>query len=385
MDILYIQVLFRTFINMFIIHIITSTDVGGAEKSLLRLVTEFDRRGVSQLVISLKRPGVIAKSILGLGVPVLSFRADFFNIINIFYKVSKDQNSIIQSWMYHSDFIGSIFSVFFRIKIVWNIRQTSFSIGDPLLTKVIMKLCACLSSFIPERVICVANSAAVNHIRCGYSKKKIVIIPNGYEIKDFIPLNKVDSLRSSLNVTKENILVGIVGRFHVAKDIVTFVSMAKELLRNDKKFVFIMIGMGFDQNNLRLLSLLDEMNVTNSFRLVGIQENTNEYYSIMNIFCLTSVTEGFPNVLVEAMLNGVPVFSTKCGDAHIILNNDQFLSEIRDYKSLANKIISFIQKSKEEQLSLIKSNREIAIERYSISAVTNVYLELYNRVLLCVD
>lgn len=370
---------------MFIIHIITSTDVGGAEKSLLRLVTEFDRRGVSQLVISLKMPGVVARSILGLGVPVLSFRADFFNIIKTFCKVSKDQNSVIQSWMYHSDFIGSIFSVIFRIKVVWNIRQTSFSIGDPLLTKVIMKLCAYLSSFIPEKVICVANSAAENHIRFGYSKKKIVIIPNGYEIEDFMLLTKVISLRSSLNVTKENILVGIVGRFHASKDIVTFVSMAKELLRNDKKFVFIMIGMGFDKNNLRLLSLLDEMNVTNSFRLVGIQENTNEYYSIMNIFCLTSVTEGFPNVLVEAMLNSVPVFSTKCGDARVILNNDQFLCDIRDYKSLANKIISFIQKSKEEQLGLIKSNREIAIERYSISAVANVYLELYNRIFLCVE
>ncbi len=374
---------------MTILHIITSTDIGGAEMSLFRLVNEFKKKEIfNQYVISIKKNGVIADRILKLGIPVYSIRNDFLLIIKLLFLLNKDKkNSIIQSWLYHADLLASFISLIFRIKVIWNIRQTRFSKSDSNLTWLVMKLCSYLSYIVPTYIVCVAKSAADEHINKGYCGSKIKIIHNGFQIDDFqIYDQKNVVLKSKLNIDFSTTIVGFVGRFHPIKDYITFINTANDLITNSSKsFTFLMIGKDFDDNNTLLTNILKRNNLTNYFKLIGNQNDVIPYYSIMDVFCLTSLSEGFPNVLVEAILMEVPVFSTRCGDAEFIIKNNKFLVDFENHKMLSNKILEYLDKASEIKKIVTLENKKHIINNFSMDVIFNKYLFLYKKSLKCVD
>jgi glycosyltransferase involved in cell wall biosynthesis len=370
---------------MTIIHIITSTDVGGAETSLYRLISEFKKKEINQFVISLKRKGLIANKILSIGVPVYSLKNNFTTILKAFWYLRFKRNVIIQSWLYHADLFGSLISLIFRFKIIWNIRQTNFTNSDPVLTKTIMKLCVLLSYFIPSSIICVSYSALNQHKKFGYCKRKLRIISNGYLIENYNKTTDLCELRNLLSINRDNIVIGFVARYHPVKDYITFILLAEELLKINNKFIFLMVGNGFDLSNAQLLFLLKNKGILDAFRLVGLQNDTKNYYSLMDIFCLTSIEEGFPNVLVEAILYDIPVFSTKCGDSEIIIKNDNYLVGLKDFKSMSKKIMNHLNLSFEEKDILSATNKKNIIDKYSMSIIFNEYMSLYKNTLLCVE
>jgi glycosyltransferase involved in cell wall biosynthesis len=374
---------------MTILHIITSTDIGGAEMSLFRLVNEFKKKGIfKQYVISIKKNGIIADRIIKLGIPVYSIRNDLLLIIKLLFILKKDKkNSIIQSWLYHADLLASIIALFFRIKVIWNIRQTKFTKSDSKLTWLVMKLCSYLSYIVPTYIVCVAKSASEEHIKKGYCGRKINIIQNGFIIDDFqINEPQKNDLKSKLNIDFSTTIVGFVGRFHPIKDYLTFINTAKDLITNSSKsFTFLMIGKDFDENNKLLISILKSNNLTNYFKLIGNQNDVIPYYSIMDVFCLTSLSEGFPNVLVEAILMEVPVFSTRCGDAEFIIKNNKFLFDFENHKMLSKKIIDYIDKANEIKKIETLENKKHIINNFSMDVIFDKYLVLYKKSLKCVD
>jgi glycosyltransferase involved in cell wall biosynthesis len=94
----------------------------------------------------------------------------------------------------------------------------------------------------------------------------------------------------------------------------------------------------------------------------------------MDIFCLHSKTEGFPNVLGEAMAIGTLVTALDVGDSKYLLNNEKFIAQDKiEILSILEDILSSIKDFSE----VITENKERILKEFPLSRIVVLYEEIY--------
>jgi glycosyltransferase involved in cell wall biosynthesis len=115
----------------------------------------------------------------------------------------------------------------------------------------------------------------------------------------------------------------------------------------------------------------------NQIILLNQKNDINKYYSIFDLFTLCSVSEGFPNVLGEAMSCELCCISTNVGEASALLQDEGFIIPVDDLDALVSKITNCI-----ENLEITKNMGILArnkiIKSYSLQNTVNQYTKLYN-------
>jgi glycosyltransferase involved in cell wall biosynthesis len=363
-----------------IVHIISSLKVGGAEMMLKKLLLTRQQNGFDDAVICLTSKGKVGDDLSNSGLKVyylnmsiLNFPVALFNL----FKLTKSLNTrVIQTWLYHADFFGSLVSVVYRIPIIWNIRQTQFS-SKKSFTYLLMKLCAKLSFFIPRYVICAAENSRKSHINYGYDANKMLVIHNGFDVQTAIL--KQTTVTDGLHLKKTNFLVGIVGRYHFDKDYASFVKASYHVLQVFPNTDFIMVGRELNSGNNELLDLINKFSVINRFRLHGESDQLQHIYPELDVFVLSSINEGFPNVIGEAMMYGIPCVSTDVGDTEFIIGDTGIVTPKGDPAQLSNAICQILALSETERNRLGEKARERIIQNFSIATTVSKYSILYER------
>jgi len=372
---------------MKILHIIIGLNVGGAEIMLKRLVqASLGSKGLANEVVSLTQLGVIGIQLesMGVRVTVLNIKSifsapyAFFKLVKI---IKNSKPSIVQTWMYHADLLGGLASFFAGNRnIVWNIRGSSIPQQSLSLTGVLTKLCAILSYRLPKKIICCAEAARSSHVIKGYTQSKMVVINNGYDMGDYHAREVRETGRLNLGISEDTIVIGIVGRFDVLKDYNNFISAANELLEEFSDIKFLMVGKGLDNENHELTKMVKNDNTLDSFLLMGERNNVNKYLAVMDIYCMSSSKEGFPNVVCEAMAMQIPCVVTNAGDAKNIVGDTGIVVPIKDSSALALGLKTMISYNVEKKLKLGKLARERISRNYSIEKALNQYEELYREI-----
>lgn len=304
-------------------HIIVGLNVGGAELMLRRLIASHQKMAEYQHeVISLTDIGKIGQDLQcqGITVHALGMRNPldiFFTFVRLRKLLAVSRPDIVQTWMYHADFLGGLAARSLGIRrIIWGIRTTEIRAGGSRITRVIRKLCALLSSSVPSKIVCAANAARRVHEGVGYAPDKMLVIPNGFCMDALVASpEQVEIIRQQAGLTAGLRLVGSVGRFNVVKDQKNFVQAAGLLLSRHRNLRFLMVGRDLDKNNTQLIQWISETGSPESFILLGERSDVPACLAAMDIFCLHSRTEGFPNVVGEAMAMGKPCVVTDVGDA----------------------------------------------------------------------
>ena len=196
---------------------------------------------------------------------------------------------------------------------------------------------------------------------------KSVYIPNGYNFDTFTP-------RSFNN---SNLVIGAAGRFHDAKDYSTLFLAAKLLKDKGVAFELRICGRGMTFNNKELVALINVAGLDIAgVHLLGEVTDMTAFYNQVDIFVLSSKTEGFPNVLAESAAQGCAVFSTNVGDAPYIINNDEHIVAVKDSLALSECIYVFTQKSYEAQQSIAASTRQHVRDNFAIATIAKRFSEL---------
>jgi len=120
--------------NLKIVHIITSLDVGGCEKVLFNLLSFDKSQKTRTLVISLNLKGYYRKKLIESGFEVLSLNLKEKKFLSIFLFIKSIINfkpDIIQGWMYHGNLFALFakFLLFKKTNLFWNIRQTLYDVN----------------------------------------------------------------------------------------------------------------------------------------------------------------------------------------------------------------------------------------------------------------
>jgi glycosyltransferase involved in cell wall biosynthesis len=374
-----------------VLHVIISLNVGGTELMLKRLIAlHINNPRYSHTVVSLRDIGVVGQQLRDLGVEVVTLGLNsVFQLPQVFFRLVKliryQHPDIVQTWMYHADLIGGLAARLAGCrKVIWGIRNTDLFPGSGVsqTTGWIMKLCAILSGFVPHTILCVGNRAKTVHADAGYTLSKMTVISNGFDVETYKPdLGIRHRIRQSLNVPSDTLIIGSIGRFNEYKDHRGFVLALANLASVDSKICFLLVGRDVGSNNVTLMRWIEETGHADRFRLLGERSDVSAILTAMDIFCLHSKSEGFPNVLGEAMCVGLPSVVTDVGDAGLLLGDAGLVVPPQDTESLTEGLLTLVQCTSETRASLGNIARERIKENYSIEGVKRQYEDLYQKVM----
>lgn len=325
------------------------TGFGGAERMLARLLLAKPELNDKRIVVVLRNTDILGKQLRSSGFTVHELgMKSYGDIPRIFFQLIKIIRSfhpdIVQTWMYHADFLGGLAARITGYKnIIWGIRRTSVSFSDNGGTWIVMKLCALLSRWLPKKIISVAEAGRQAHIKAGYDASRIRVIPNGFDFSNLIATeDQRNALRNECKVLEDELLIGCLGRFHHAKGQDIFVKSAAIVAKNNPKARFLMVGENCDAHNFKLNSWINEHNLQDNFVLLGERLDVPACLAAMDIFCMPSRTEGFPNSLGEAMALGLPCVATEVGDTKFLVGDTAVLVPAHDKEALAQGLLNVI-------------------------------------------
>lgn len=372
--------------NKKIVHVIIGLHIGGAELMLKRLVLSSNKKEEFQhIVISLMDLGVIGPDLQKQGVEVyslgmrsaLSIPKIFLRLRQLLKKLNPD---VVQTWMYHADFLGGLAAKSIGVKnIIWGIRTTDVSQGSSKITVHLSKLCAKLSYHVPTTIVCAAHVAKDYHVGIGYDESKMTVIANGYEI-DALTATDADGLdiRQQHGISADDIVIGSVGRFNPVKNQKLFVDVAAILVKDYPNIKFMMVGRDNTAENKELLSWIEDYGLTDNFRLLGERGDVPKCLKAMDVFCLHSKTEGFPNVVVEAILLNVFTIATDVGEVARLIPEEQIVSvDKNDYSTKLQHVLSSECFRDKEKLNALK---ESSIAKYSIANIVLEHESIYEKI-----
>lgn len=331
---------------MKVVHIITGLNDGGAEGVLFRLCLNSTNN--RHIVISLMDKGKYGPLLEDAGVSVHCLgmnpgRPSIKRFLKLVSLIRSEEPDAVQTWMYHADLLGGLAAKFAGVrKIVWGIRHSTLEKGKAKKSTIaIARLCAVLSRFVPEKIVCCADKALSVHRDVGYAARKLLVIPNGYDLSKFMVDEQSGSqVRASLGISPETFLLGKVGRYDPFKDHDNLLSALYELQVSGIDFKCLLVGRGLTTENSELIARINELRLTDRVILAGQRTDIPAVMNALDLHVLSSSSEGFPNVLAEAMACGTPAVSTDVGDAGEIVGDPALLCPPRNPKALSELMLA---------------------------------------------
>ena len=356
---------------------------------LYKLLSRMNADEFDSEVISLTDAGPVADKIKMLGVPVHALgmkrgKPHPVAMIKLSSLLRRKKPDLVQTWLYHSDLIGSLAAKLAgRNKIYWSIRQSNIDADSNKRATIWMaKACAKLSSWLPDKIIVCSHAALKSHQALGYYKEKMFVIPNGFDLDEFRPDPEArKSVRKELKLDEKALLVGLVARFDPQKDHRNFIEAAQLIREKIPAAHFMLCGEGVDNENNQLMQWIEKGKVEGCFHLLGIRKDVSRLVVAMDVAVSSSLGEGFPNVVGEAMACSVPCVVTDVGDSALIVADTGRVVPAKDPGALATAIIGLLQ----APLAFREEMGELARQRvkmnYSLDSVVRKYEAVFREVL----
>jgi len=320
-----------------VLCLITSLPLGGAEKSLLRLVRN-SQSEIEYLVISLDSRRDLEGDFEHLNVKVINLNikgllSGLRGIPTLWKAIRSWRPNIIYCWMYHAMFLGVVLKILNpKIPMIWCIRHNNLDINLNKATTVFIAKFLIYCSRLPHKIVYCSQESLNFHNKIGYQAKHSILIENGFDPTEFsnkgrFSLAELESQKQKFFplVNSSAILVGCCGRYDKLKRFENFVSTAQLIMDQDSNNVhFCLIGEGLPEKKGELLKNVFPAQ-KDYFHFIGATKNINEVFPCLDILVQTSFSESFPNVVAEAMLSGVAVVATDVGQTSKIIGSDGIL------------------------------------------------------------
>lgn len=285
--------------------------------------------------------------------------------------ISRERPSAIVCWMYHAAIAGLLAQRLSQCSapVFWNVRQ---SLDDPAAlsrsTRIALRICKQLS-LKPTGIIYNSHRSLELHRRFGFENSNVDVIPNGFDFVEHRPTSGVTPR-----------IFGIAARFHPQKDYETFFRAAALLLGQRPDVKFIAAGAGMTPDNLELHKMMAAAGLPESaIELRGQVDDMAAFYRSIDVLVLSSRTEGFPNVVAEAMSHGKPAVTTNVGDAALMVGDTGTVVPPRDADALAGAMRGMIDLGQQDYAALSIAARRRIENRFSLAQIAHRYDEFLKR------
>jgi glycosyltransferase involved in cell wall biosynthesis len=325
-----------------VLHIITGLKNGGAEAILYRIISD-NSQNFQHEVISLSDKGYYGVLLTTAGIKITTLNiSSFFSIFSRFPKlyilIKSAKPDVVQTWMYHADIIGGMAAKFAGVpKIVWGVHSTFLNPKETKITTMLaVILSKYLSNYIPDKIICCSETALKSHEKIGYSSHKMVIINNGVDTNFFTPNAEQGSLiRRTLALGEDIFVMGMIARWHPVKDHKMLLRALSEIKLLEFKWKCLLVGEEMTKENVQLNKMIHENGLQDYIICLGSRQDIATVLNALDLHILTSSSESFGNVTVEAMSCSIPCIMTDVGEAKNLLAEHGWIVPIRNPLHLA--------------------------------------------------
>lgn len=369
---------------MLVVHIITGLSVGGAESMLLQLLKASEHGPAKHLVMTLSSEDALKGQVEATGVQVINLHERGKSFFRSLWKASallkSLSPSLVVTWLHHADLFGVMLKCFFpKLPLIWNIRCSKLDRAYlPRRNLLMVGLLARLSRA-PRVIVANSNAGMQAHIDAGYRTEGWRVLPNGFDVERFCPNDEARlRLREDNNIDQNAFVVGLVARYHPMKGFDLFIRAAVRIAKASSRTHFVMVGSEVDWTNRELSNLIEETGLRERFTLLGPRRDIPEVMNMLDVLVSSSASEGFPNVIGEAMACETPCVATDVGDSAYLIGKTGKIVPFGCEQSLADAVLELNAMPSIEYLHIREAARKRILEQFSIVEIATRYQELFN-------
>jgi glycosyltransferase involved in cell wall biosynthesis len=382
-----------------VVHIITKLELGGAQQNTLFTVAHLDRDRYEPVLIS-GADGMLVDEARHLTnvrlflVPELVREIRPLKDLTALFKIArilrtmkrsvrdKAENAagavIVHTHSSKAGILGRWAAWLAGIRcIIHTVHGFSFHQFQPRLTRAVYVFLERLTASITSAFILVSRANMEEGIREKiFIPDKALLIRSGIDISEYrsVQCDRM-AVRAALGITNGAPLVAMVACFKPQKAPLDFVKTARLVLAEYPQAEFLMVGDG--ELRSRIEALADELNIADRVHLVGWRKNVPQIMHAIDLLVLTSLWEGLPRVLPQAMAAGVPVVASDVNGSREVISDgiNGFLAQPHDVQDMARKILYLL--THPEEARVMGRNGTSMVQEFDIWKMLRQQEDLY--------
>jgi glycosyltransferase involved in cell wall biosynthesis len=360
---------------MKICFLIRRLGFGGAERQLVNLANGLQSREYEVEIITFYPGGELAMDCKNKKIKLTHLnkhgRWDLLGFVwRLMRALSTARADVVLPFSTAANLFGFFASLLLKRKpvVIWRIATSVIDYGNYDWTaRLLYKIECRLSRYVPF-VISNSEAGRQHAIANGFAAPTITCIPNGIEVEiPNLTASKRQEIRDSMHCGIDDFLVALVGRIDPMKGHRDFVEAAGLLRQNHPRLRFACIGSGNQELKEELTSLARAKGLEDVMTWLPATTNIASVYTAIDALVCASLGEGFPNVVAEAMICGVPVIGTDVGDISEILQNSELVIGAGKPKQMAAKIAWLVEMDHMAQEKLVVASQARVRDHYSVT------------------
>jgi glycosyltransferase involved in cell wall biosynthesis len=362
-------------------HVVLSLDLGGLERVVLDLIRQSEALGQVPSVICVDRRGQLAETAEALGAWVISLDKGpglKLRAMGSFDRVLRD----LRPDVIHSHQIGALFYAG-PVARKWGIPVVHTEHGKHFPGSLKHNWLGRIAGTFANRFLCVSNEIADLIVRTGVARRsRVGFQANGIDVRSFrpIPPDERPALRNSLGLPTGGVVIGTAGRLAEIKRYDRLISSFAALKANTPELSLVFVGDGPLKAELEAQAA--SLGLAGTVFFAGYQSDPRPYLQAMDVFALTSRSEGMPLSVLEAWASELPVVVPNVGGLPDMVADGEtgLLVDASDEPSL---VAAFRRLIEDPALGrrLGEQGRELALASYDVKAMAEAYDREYRGVL----
>lgn len=362
-----------------LMHVVLSMIMGGAEKLVYEMIHNVNPAKVKSSVCCLQSLESLGEKLKEEGIPLFLYErkdgVDWALIGWLRRLIIAEQINVVHAHQYTPMFYTVLATA--GLKNV-NVIYTEHGRLYPEKWNWKRYLVNPLLSLGVKHIVSISEStkrAMVHYDNFSFSKIKVVL--NGVDFSRMNPIVDLAAKRQELGLNQTCQLLGTAARLEDIKNIPMMINSLKIVLRELPDTVLLIAGEGSQKKQLR--SLAEKLEIIDNVKFIGLRFDMPEIFKLLDVFLLTSFTEGISITLLEAMASGAPAIVTDVGGNPEVVSDGEsgYLVPAGENEILAARIVKIL---KDDGLSkqLSKQAHARALNCFSFNMMLDKYLELYD-------
>lgn len=358
-------------------HLIDTGGPGGAETIFIQLVRGLPSRGWGPVTV-VPEPGWLRDRLESAGLDNVlvesqrSFDVPYlYRLVRLFRRTGVD---VVQTHLLGSAVYGGVAAAVCGLPVVSTFHGTVDIVPTSVLSRAKLRLVDRLGS----RLVFVSETLRRHVLETTpIARDRTVVIQNGIDVDQY-RIQGDGAFRSELGLGEEEILVGAVGNVRPAKNYELLLKVAERLHRRDPRYRFVVVGERGNDLARRLERTRTARDLEGVVHFLGLRDDIPRVLAALDLYLLTSSSEGFSLSTVEAMASGLPPVATRCGGPEEIIEDgvDGRLVDAGSPEALAGAIEELVG-APERVRKMGRAARRKAKREFSLEKMMAKYAELY--------
>jgi len=340
-------------VKLNVLHIITKLELGGAQQNTLYCLLKHDRSKYNVFLVSgtegiLVKKAQQLKDVKVILLPGLKHELSPWSDLRCLFTLRKlfikEKIDLVHTHSSKAGILGRLAARLAKVKIiVHTVHGFSFNEFQPVLKKKLYIFLERLAAKYTDKLIAVTGMDIEKGLKAKIGKpEKYTVIYSGFDLNEFTTLQNNAETKKGLGIEDGYKVVGMVACFKPQKNPLDFVRMAGLVKEKHSKTRFLLVGDG--ELRPEIEKLIAEKNLQKDIIITGWREDVARFIHVLDVFVLTSLWEGLPRVLPQAMCAKKPLVASAVDGSKeaVIDGKNGYLAAPGDYFALAERVVQLL-------------------------------------------